>query len=41
MLWRKFKLDWKYAIGELFIVVAGVLLALAIDQWNERRLERL
>jgi len=41
MLWRKFKLDWKYAVGELFIVVAGVLLALAIDQWNERRLEQL
>ncbi len=40
MLWRKFKLDWRYAIGELFIVVAGVLVALAIDQWNDQRLER-
>jgi hypothetical protein len=40
MLWRKFKLDWQYAIGELLIVVAGVLVALAIDQWNDERLER-
>ncbi len=40
MLWRKFKLDWQYAIGELLIVVAGVLIALAIDQWNDDRLER-
>lgn len=40
MLWRKFKLDWQYAIGELVIVVAGVLVALAIDQWNDQRLER-
>jgi hypothetical protein len=40
MLWRKFRLDWQYAIGELLIVVAGVLIALAIDQWNDNRLER-
>ncbi len=40
MLWRKFKLEWSYAVGELIIVVAGVLIALAIDQWNDRRLER-
>lgn len=39
MLWRKFKLDWKYASGELVIVTVGVLIALAIDQWNDRRLE--
>ncbi len=41
MLWRKFKLDWQYAIGELLIVVAGVLIALAIDQWNDDRLDRI
>jgi hypothetical protein len=41
MIWRKFKLEWSYAIGELFIVVVGVLIALAIDQWNDNRLERL
>ena len=41
MFWRKFKLDWCYAVGELLIVVIGVLIALAIDQWNDDRLERL
>jgi hypothetical protein len=40
VLWRKFRLDWSYAVGELFIVVAGVLVALAIDQWNDERLEQ-
>ena len=40
MLWRGLKLDWKYGLGELFIVTLGVLIALAIDQWNEVRLER-
>ena len=39
MLWRRFKLDWTYAIGELAIVTAGVLIALAVDQWNSDRLE--
>ena len=38
MLWRKFKLDWTYAIGELTIVTVGVLIALAVDQWNSDRL---
>ena len=38
MLWRKIKLDWTYAIGELAIVTAGVLIALAVDQWNTDRL---
>ena len=41
MIWRKFKLEWSYAVGELAIVVVGVLMALAIDQWNDERLERL
>ena len=40
MFWRRFKLDWSYAIGELFIVIIGVLVALVIDQWNDDRLER-
>ena len=35
MLWRKFKLDWQYALGELVIVTLGVLVALAINQWND------
>ena len=40
MLWRKLKLDWSYAIGELTIVTVGVLIALAVDQWNEDRLAK-
>lgn len=40
MFWRKFKLDWSYAIGELGIVTLGVLIALGIDEWNDERLER-
>jgi hypothetical protein len=38
--WRFSKLDWPYAVGELIIVTVGVLIALAIDQWNSDRLER-
>ena len=40
MLWRKFKLDWSYFIGELAIVTIGVLIALGIDGWNDERLDR-
>ena len=40
MLWRKFQLNWRYAFGELAIVTVGVLIALAIDQWNSERLDR-
>jgi hypothetical protein len=41
MLWRKFKLDWRYAFGELTIVTVGVLIALGVDQWNSNRLASL
>ena len=41
MRWRLSKLDWPYAVGELIIVTAGVLIALAIDQWNSDRLDRV
>jgi len=37
MLLRKLRLDWRYAIGELVIVVAGVLIALGADQWVRGR----
>lgn len=40
MFWRKFKLDWTYALGELLIVTLGVLIALAVDGWSDERLER-
>ena len=35
MFWRKFKLDWSYAVGELVIVTLGVLIALGISQWKQ------
>ncbi len=41
MRWRLQKLDWPYAVGELIIVVAGVMIALGFDQWNSDRLERV
>ncbi|OEK04214.1 DUF6090 family protein [Roseivirga misakiensis] len=31
----------KYAIGEIFLVVTGILIALAINNWNQRRLSRI
>jgi hypothetical protein len=40
MQWRFLKLNWPYAIGELLIVTMGVLIALAINEWNNDRLER-
>lgn len=33
--------DWGYALRELAIVFLGVLVALAVDNWNERRVERV
>lgn len=40
MRWRLSKLNWSYGFGELIIVVAGVLIALAVDQWNQERVLR-
>ena len=40
MFWRKFRLDWSYALGELLIVTVGVLIALAVNNWNNERSER-
>lgn len=31
---------FKYAIGEIFLVVLGILLALSINTWNEERKEK-
>ena len=33
-------MNWSNVIGELFIVIVGVLVALAIGEWNNERLER-
>ena len=31
----------KYAIGEILLVMVGILLALQVNNWNEKRLEAL
>ena len=41
MRWRLLKLNWAYGIGELVIVVVGVMIALGFDQWNSDRLDRV
>lgn len=41
MRWRLLKLDLSYAVGELFIVTVGVLIALALDGWNDNRLAHI
>jgi Family of unknown function (DUF6090) len=40
MRWRQLHLDWSYGVGELVIVVVGVLIALAVNSWNDDRLAR-
>jgi hypothetical protein len=40
VLWRKLKLESSYLVGELLVVTLGVLIALALDSWNDDRLER-
>ena len=32
---------FKYAIGEIILVVVGILIALSINNWNQERLERI
>ena len=32
--------NWKYALGEIFLIVAGVLIALALDAWADGRADR-
>jgi len=31
---------FKYAIGEILLVVIGILIALQINNWNEKRLKQ-
>lgn len=33
----KFKINWRYAIGEFLIVVFGIVVAFQLDSWKERR----
>ena len=41
MRWRLLRLNWAYGVGELVIVVAGVMIALGFEQWNSDRLDRV
>jgi len=34
-------LNWRYAIGEIFLIAVGVLIALALDSWNTERQNQL
>ncbi len=38
---NKFSKYFKYAIGEIFLVVIGILIALSINNWNEERKARI
>ena len=40
MFLNRFKLNWKYALGEVFLIAVGVLIALAVDGWREYQAER-
>ena len=40
MLLNKFRLDWRYALGEVFLIAIGVLIALAVDGWRDYQAER-
>ena len=31
---------FKYAIGEILLVVIGILIALQINNWNEKRIQK-
>ena len=33
-------LNWRYALGELLLIVLGILIALAISDWNDRRIQQ-
>ncbi len=37
---KNFSKYFLYAIGEIFLVVVGILIALQINNWNNRRIER-
>ncbi len=41
MRWRLLRLNWAYGVGELGIVVLGVMIALGFEQWNSDRLDRV
>lgn len=34
-----FKLNWKYALGEIALIFIGISLAIAFQNWNDKRIE--
>lgn len=32
--------NWRHALGEVVLIVIGILIALAISDWNDRRIQR-
>lgn len=34
---KSFKLNWKYTLGEIFIVIIGITIAFSLNSWNENR----
>lgn len=37
---RRLQVNWKYALGEIAIIVTGILLAISLDNCNQSRSER-
>lgn len=37
----QFKLNWKYALGEIALIFIGISLAIAVQNWNEERRENI
>ncbi|MFD1314660.1 DUF6090 family protein [Namhaeicola litoreus] len=37
---NRFVKYWRYALGEIFLVVIGILIALQVNNWNENRIEQ-
>lgn len=40
MFVRKLAINWRYAVGEIAIIVVGVLLAISLDNCNDARIAR-
>ena len=40
MLLRRPPINWRYAGGEIAIIVVGILVAITLDNWNNTRLHR-
>lgn len=37
----QFKLNWKYALGEIALIFIGISLAIAVQNWNEEIRENI